>query len=57
MKTEKATSRKADIDQIHDEMNLGSLQPLVCDTRRGRKLQEQCGTDGGRNVNHHARNI
>ena len=48
---------------IHDEMNLRSLQPLVCDTLRGRKLQEQCGIRfiderWGRNVNqHHARNI
>jgi len=26
---------------VHDEMNLSHRQPLVCDTLRGRKIQEQ----------------
>jgi len=48
---------------IHDEMNLRSLQPLVCDTLRGRKLQKPCNIrlvreQRGRRVRQrHAKNI
>jgi len=48
---------------IHDEVNLNHRQPLVCDTLRGRKLQEECNIRliderRGPNVHQrHAKNI
>ena len=48
---------------IHDEMRLRARQPLVCDTLRGKKLQQQCNVKliderWGKNVHQrHARNI
>lgn len=48
---------------VHDEMKLVNRQPLVCETLRSSKLQNQCNVKlvnerWGRNVHqHHARNI
>ena len=48
---------------IHDEMGLSALQPLVCDTLRGRKLERQCnmkliGERWGKHIHQqHGRNI
>lgn len=48
---------------VHDEMNLKHRQPLVCDTLRGSKIQEQCNMRlmnerWGRKVHQrHAKNI
>ena len=48
---------------VHDVVGLKGRQPLVCDTLRGRKLQDLCrirllNERWGRNVNkRHAKNI
>ena len=48
---------------IHDELGLRARQPLVCETLRGEKLQQQCNVKliderWGKNVHQrHARNI
>ena len=57
---EEITIRAGD---IHDEMRLKHRQPLVCDTLRGRLLEEQCNIrlineKRGENVHQkHASNI
>ena len=48
---------------IHDELEYRNLQPLVCDTLRGERLQELCnmeltGEQWGKHVHQrHAKNI
>jgi len=48
---------------VHDEMGLRARQPLVCETLRGKKLQQQSNVKliderPGKNVHqHHAKNI